>query len=41
LRTRGFRFTGPVTVYATMQSCGIVNDHLVGCVSRKAADADR
>jgi DNA-3-methyladenine glycosylase I len=41
LRTRGFRFTGPVTAYATMQSCGLVNDHLVGCVSRKAADAAR
>lgn len=34
LRGRGFRFTGPVTAYATMQACGIVNDHLVGCFSR-------
>jgi DNA-3-methyladenine glycosylase I len=34
LRGRGFRFTGPVTAYATMQACGIVNDHLIGCVSR-------
>jgi DNA-3-methyladenine glycosylase I len=34
LRGRGFKFTGPVTAYATMQACGIVNDHLVGCVSR-------
>ena len=34
LRRRGFRFTGPVTAYATMQSCGVVNDHLAGCVSR-------
>jgi len=34
LRARGFRFTGPVTVYATMQACGVVNDHLAGCVSR-------
>jgi DNA-3-methyladenine glycosylase I len=34
LRSHGFRFTGPVTVYATMQSCGIVNDHLAGCTSR-------
>jgi DNA-3-methyladenine glycosylase I len=34
LRSRGFRFTGPVTAYATMQACGVVNDHLVGCVSR-------
>jgi DNA-3-methyladenine glycosylase I len=38
LRSRGFRFTGPVTAYATMQSCGVVNDHLVDCVSRNAAE---
>ncbi len=34
LRRHGFSFTGPVTAYATMQSCGVVNDHLAGCVSR-------
>jgi DNA-3-methyladenine glycosylase I len=34
LRRHGFRFTGPVTVYATMQSCGVVDDHLVGCFCR-------
>jgi DNA-3-methyladenine glycosylase I len=34
LRRHGFRFTGPVTAYATMQACGIVNDHLADCVSR-------
>ena len=34
LRGRGFKFTGPVTAYATMQACGIVNDHLAGCFSR-------
>jgi DNA-3-methyladenine glycosylase I len=39
LRGRGFRFTGPVTAYATMQACGIVNDHLAGCVSRDGAGA--
>ena len=36
LRAAGFRFTGPVTAYATMQACGIVNDHLAGCSSRDA-----
>jgi len=36
LRLGGFRFTGPVTAYATMQACGIVNDHLAGCVARGA-----
>jgi DNA-3-methyladenine glycosylase I len=34
LRSRGFRFTGPVTAYATMQACGVVNDHLAACVRR-------
>ena len=36
LRRHGFRFTGPVTAYATMQACGVVNDHLVGCFRRDA-----
>ncbi len=31
LRSRGFRFVGPTTVYAFMQSAGIVDDHLAGC----------
>lgn len=30
----GFRFIGPTTAYAFMQSMGIVNDHLVGCFRR-------
>jgi DNA-3-methyladenine glycosylase I len=34
LRRQGFVFTGPVTAYATMQACGIVNDHLAGCFRR-------
>jgi DNA-3-methyladenine glycosylase I len=34
LRSAGFRFTGPVTVYATMQSCGVINDHLADCAFR-------
>ncbi len=34
LRRHGFRFTGPVTAYATMQACGVVNDHLEGCFAR-------
>jgi len=32
LHKRGFRFVGPVNVYAAMQACGVVNDHLVGCL---------
>jgi DNA-3-methyladenine glycosylase I len=31
LKRAGFRFVGPTTVYATMQACGVVNDHLVSC----------
>lgn len=31
LKRRGFTFVGPVTTYATMQSVGMVNDHLVSC----------
>ena len=34
LRKHGFTFTGPVTAYATMQACGIVNDHLAACFCR-------
>ena len=34
LRKHGFVFTGPVTAYATMQACGLVNDHLAGCFAR-------
>jgi DNA-3-methyladenine glycosylase I len=31
LRARGFNFCGPTIVYAFMQACGLVNDHLTGC----------
>lgn len=31
LKAAGFRFVGPTTVYAYMQSIGMVNDHLVSC----------
>jgi len=31
LKLKGFRFCGPTTVYAFMQSVGMVNDHLVDC----------
>lgn len=31
LRRRGFRFVGPTTMYALMQSAGMVDDHLAGC----------
>ncbi len=31
LKRRGFRFVGPTTCYAFMQSVGMVNDHTVDC----------
>jgi DNA-3-methyladenine glycosylase I len=31
LRKRGFKFVGPTTMYALMQSTGMVDDHFVGC----------
>jgi DNA-3-methyladenine glycosylase I len=31
LKRNGFVFVGPTTAYASMQACGIVNDHLAGC----------
>jgi DNA-3-methyladenine glycosylase I len=34
LKRAGFRFVGPTTVYAAMQECGVVNDHLVDCFVR-------
>ena len=31
LKARGFKFCGPVIVYAFMQATGLVNDHLTSC----------
>jgi DNA-3-methyladenine glycosylase I len=31
LKARGFVFVGPTTMYAGMQACGLVDDHVVGC----------
>jgi DNA-3-methyladenine glycosylase I len=39
LKARGFRFVGPTTLYAAMQACGLVNDHLAECPSRAATEA--
>ena len=41
LKRRGFRFLGPTTVYAALQACGIVNDHLAGCPARPVVEALR
>jgi DNA-3-methyladenine glycosylase I len=36
LKSRGFKFVGPVIVYAWMQAVGMVNDHAADCFRRKA-----
>lgn len=41
LKKRGWKFVGPTTVYAFMQSMGIINDHVEGCVSRTLVDEAR
>jgi DNA-3-methyladenine glycosylase I len=41
LRTYGFRFVGPTTCYAAMQSLGLVNDHYVGCLLRGEVDREQ
>jgi len=40
LRAAGFRFVGPTTVYATMQACGVVNDHLADCIVRDEVERE-
>ena len=39
LKRHGFAFVGPTTVYSTMQSAGLVNDHLAGCFVRDEVEA--
>lgn len=41
LKRRGLVFVGPRTVYALMQACGLVDDHLAGCPVRQAVEAER
>jgi DNA-3-methyladenine glycosylase I len=35
LKKRGFKFVGPVIVYAWMQAVGMVNDHTTNCFRRR------
>jgi DNA-3-methyladenine glycosylase I len=39
LKKAGFRFVGPTTLYAGMQACGLVNDHLATCPVRGRFEA--
>jgi DNA-3-methyladenine glycosylase I len=41
LKAAGFRFVGPTTVWASMQACGVVNDHLTTCWVRDEVEGVR
>jgi DNA-3-methyladenine glycosylase I len=41
LKQAGFKFVGPTTVYAAMQACGVVNDHLADCWVRETVESSR
>lgn len=41
LKKRGWKFVGPTTVFAFMQSMGLLNDHDAGCHMRAEVDAAR
>lgn len=41
LKKLGWRFVGPTTMYAFMQSMGLVNDHAEGCVIRARVESAR
>lgn len=38
LKQRGFKFVGSTVMYAHMQACGLINDHLVDCFRYKEVD---
>ena len=39
LKARGFKFVGPVIVYAWMQAVGLVNDHAADCFRKRSPRA--
>jgi len=41
LKRRGWSFVGPTTVYAFMQSMGLVDDHIEGCARRGPSETER
>jgi DNA-3-methyladenine glycosylase I len=41
LKRLSFRFLGPTTLYALMQACGVVDDHLSACPIRPAVERAR
>ena len=41
LKKRGWKFVGPTTMYAFLQSMGLINDHAPGCITRDKVAAAR
>ncbi len=41
LKRRGFNFVGSTIMYAFMQACGLVNDHIVSCFRYKKENAEK
>ncbi|MGD8327341.1 MAG: DNA-3-methyladenine glycosylase I [Sphingomonadales bacterium] len=41
LKKRGWSFVGPTTMYAFLQSMGVVNDHIEGCCFHEVIEAKR
>ncbi len=41
LKSRGWRFVGPTTMYAFMQAAGVVNDHMPECAARESCQVAR
>src|SRR5712675_1222243 len=39
LKSQGYRFVGPTSVYAFMQNVGVINDHVHGCFRATGYDA--
>lgn len=39
MKKRGFKFTGSTIMYAHLQACGLVNDHITGCFRYKELSA--
>ncbi len=35
LRKAGFKFVGPTIIYAWMEACGLINNHIIGCPARR------
>ncbi|MFY7863708.1 DNA-3-methyladenine glycosylase I [Roseateles sp.] len=41
LKKRGWKFVGPTTMYAFIQSMGLINDHALECITREKVSAAR